>query len=113
MASIGVPAPRASSRVSARVTLAGLLAERDASLSVATGQLSRIAARVVRSLGSARNTTVRGIASLVVFLAAFVSRHGLVLAGLTAFVVAAGQYSLVAALITGGASAFFLELRRK
>ena len=111
MASIGVPAPRTRTR--ARVTLAGLLAERDASLSVATGQLSRIAARMMRSLGSARTTTVRGIASSLVFLAAFVSRHGLVLAGLTAFTVAAGQFSLVAALITGGASAFFLELRRK
>jgi hypothetical protein len=111
MASIGVPAPRTRPR--ARATLAGLLAERDASLSVATGQLSRIAARAARSLGSARNTIVRGIASLVVFLAAFVSRHGLVLAGLAAFTIAAGQFSLVAALITGGAGAFFLELRRK
>ena len=111
MASIGVPAPRTRTRAS--VTLAGLLAERDASLSVATGQLARIAARLVRSLGSARNTAARGIASLVVFLAAFVSRHGLVLAGLTSFTIAAGQHSLVASLITGGASAFFLELRRK
>jgi hypothetical protein len=115
MVTIGLDASRTSTR--ARVTLAGLLADRDASLSVTRpGVFALAGLRAKRMLGPARTASgagVRAFVALLAVLAGLIGRHGLVLAGLTAFVVAAAQYSLVAALITGGIGAFFLELRRR
>jgi hypothetical protein len=108
---IGVHAVRPPVR--ARVTLSSLLADRDASIRIKLGTFALAGLRAKRLLGSARNAGARFAVAVFAFLAVFLSRHALVLAGLTSFTVAAAQHSASAALVVGGAGAFFLELRRR
>lgn len=49
----------------------------------------------------------------MLFLAGQVYRHGLVLAGLASFVLAASLYSTIAGLCVAGVAFLFLELRRR
>lgn len=104
----------------ARVTLAELLAERDASIAhrpnpfaLAGLRAKRTAWIAARKSASGVRTGMRALVLVTLFLAAFTSRHGLVLAGLAAFVTAAALYSPIAGLVTAGAGLFFLELRRR
>jgi hypothetical protein len=108
---IGVHAVRPPARV--RATLSSLLADRDASIRIKLSAFAFAGLRAKRLLGSARGATARTSVTLFAFLAVFLSRHALVLAGLASFTVAAAQHSLSAALVVGGAGAFFLELRRR
>jgi len=95
------------------VSLSELLSLRDDSLAVAPVRPSRVAAawRRVRSLGW--SVAAARVAMAVVTLAALLNRHGLVLAGLASFVVAASLVSALAAWIVAGVSLLFLEVRRK
>ncbi len=99
-----------------RVSLSALLAERDASIAIGSRTLALAVLRAKRAFGVARSM-IRGFASFAVMLLAFlfsqVVRHGLVLAGLSSFVLAGWTYSPIAGMVTLGASLFFLELRRK
>lgn len=110
MVSIGVDASRAAKP---RVTLASLLADRDASIKIKSSAFALAGLRAKRALGAARAGSVRVIVATVMTLAALVFRHGLVLAGLAAFTAAAFQHSSITGLVTAGAGAFFLELRRR
>jgi len=98
------------------VTLGALLSERDASIALKPLRASARVARAVRAF--ALSTRARGARVLALMLSALaivvraLTRHGLVLAGLSLFVLAAWQHSVMAALIVGGLSAFFLEARR-
>lgn len=97
------------------VTLAGLLAERDASLATNTSNIALAVLRAKRALVTARagvEWSARACVSMVLALAVFLSRHALVLGGLAAFTVAAWTFSPIAGMVMLGLSAFFLELRR-
>lgn len=108
MVSIGAAAPARP-----RLSLAALLAERDASIAARPSMIALAGLRAKRSLRSASSAIGRTALFLIALLATFVQRHGLVLAGLAAFTLAAWQYGMAPGLITGGAAAFFLELRRR
>lgn len=89
-----------------RAGLARMLAARDASLRLERPGPLLLLRRGVR--------TLRSVTALVIVAAmAFVSRHGLVLGGLTAFVIAAWTWAAIAGMITLGVSLLFLEVRRK
>lgn len=95
------------------VSLSELLGARDESLAVrpvAPGWLS-LAWRRVRGLRWRAGVT--RVALAVVALVALLHRHGLVLAGLASFVIAAATIAPVAAWIVAGVSLLFLEVRRK
>lgn len=105
MVSIGANPPRAAR--AARTSLRALIGQRDAGLAVKRLGPATLAIRRMRAASS------RGLALLFAVLAEMAMRHGLVMSGLVAFVLAAAQHSTTAALIVGGLGAFFLELRRK
>lgn len=99
------------------VTLSSLLDARDESLRAertAPAWLTRGWARV-RTADYRPATARMGalLAAVVLTLAGFLSKHGLVLGGLATFVVAAALLSVVAAWIVAGVSLLFLELRRR
>jgi hypothetical protein len=99
------------------VTLSSLLDARDESLRVertTPAWLSRAWARV--KTAEYRPVTARAgalLAAVVLALAGFVAKHGLVLGGLATFVIAASMLSVVAAWIVAGVSLLFLEVRRR
>ena len=107
MVTIGAGAPPRP-----RVTLAGLLAERDASIAIKPRALALAGLRAKRALRSAGNASARTALFVLALLAALVQRHGLVLGGLAAFTYAAWDYGQTAGLVALGLSLFFLELRR-
>lgn len=105
MVSIGAPRP---------LTLGERIAARDASIKIKIGALALAGLRAKRLLRAASSGTYRVIVTLVSLLAVLASRHGLVLAGLTAFTAAAWiGAGMVAGLVALGVALFFLEARRK
>lgn len=99
------------------VTLSALLDARNESLAVRRARplwLSRAWIRL-RSVSYTAVTARVGaaVAAWLLTLAGFVSRHGLVLAGLTTFVIAAASIAPVAGWIMAGVSLLFLEVRRR
>lgn len=99
------------------VTLSSLLDARDESLRAertTPAWLTRARARVSTvDLAAAGTRAGALLLAVVLTLAGFVSKHGLVLGGLATFVVAAALLSTVAAWIVAGVSLLFLELRRR
>lgn len=95
------------------LTLGERIAARDASIALKVGTLALAGLRAKRALRTARGAAWRALVTLVSLLAVLTGRHGLVLAGLSAFVVAAWQHGMTAGLVTLGVAAFFLELRRR
>lgn len=95
------------------VPLSVLLRERDESLMVtrARGSALRRVMSWIRALDwtPARKALLVGLLSV----AGVLSRHGLVVAGLAAFVVAAATLSVTLAWVAGGAGLLFLEVRRR
>lgn len=108
MVTIGASAPPRP-----RVTLGALLAERDASLRIGSGAIALAGLRAKRALRSARGASARAAMLVFALLAAIVSRHALVIGGLSAFTLAAWRHGVTAGLIALGLSLFFLELRRR
>ncbi len=105
MVSIGAPRP---------LTLGERIAARDASIKIRIGALALAGLRAKRALKTAGGAGVRFAVTLLSLLAVLISRHGLVLAGLTAFTAAAWiGAGMVAGLVVLGAALFFLEARRK
>lgn len=95
------------------VTLQTLLRERDdaiASIRTRPSVLTRLRHRL-RAIDLHRVLRPLLLAALAV--AGFTSRHGLVLAGCCALVIAAATLSATAAWIMTAASLFFLEARRR
>lgn len=99
-----------------RARLGALIAARDASLVVSIGTMARL---TLAARSGARGMQ-RGVAvlsrltiALLTICALAASRHGLVLAGLSAWTWAAWSYSPIAGGITLGAVLMFLELRRR
>lgn len=100
----------------ARVTLAALLAERDASIATKPRPFALAGLRAKRTLAAIGGVSARAASlalTLLIAIATFAGRHGLVLGGLAAFIVAASLHSTITGLIVGGLSLFFLELRRR
>jgi hypothetical protein len=99
------------------VTLSALLDARDESLVVKRSRplwLSRAWARLRQvEYGAVTARVWAVLAACVLTLAGQVHRHGLVLAGLTAFVVAAASVASVAGWVMAGVSLLFLEVRRR
>jgi hypothetical protein len=99
------------------VTLAALLEARDESLTLkrsAPAWLSRARAWARQVRWTAVSARVAAcVAACMLTLAGFTSKHGLVLAGLASFVIAAALFAPVAAWIVGGVSLLFLEVRRR
>lgn len=99
------------------VTLNALLGARDESLAVQRSRPAWLSAawRWVRSRSYAAVTArvVRIVSALALTLAGLFHRHGLVLAGLASFVIAAAMFAPVAAWIVAGVSLLFLEVRRR
>lgn len=99
------------------VTLSQLLSARDESLRVERARLAWLSAlrrRVARV--DLRPVTARVgafLAAMLLALAGLAERHGLVLAGLASFVIAAAMLSTVAAFAVAGVSLLFLEVRRR
>jgi hypothetical protein len=108
MVTIGASAPPRP-----RVTLGALLAERDASLRIEPSALTLAALRAKRALRSARGASARAAMLVFALLVAIVTRHALVVGGLSAFTLAAWRHGTTAGLIALGLSLFFLELRRR
>jgi hypothetical protein len=96
-----------------RVSLRELIEARDASLSVGGVSVAARLKRAWRGVLRGGRSALGYCVLLLTALTAGLMRHGLVLAGLGLFVGAAAQFSLTAALITGGVAAFFLEARRR
>lgn len=112
MVTIGAPQVRTRPRVS----LAALLAARDAGLSTSTRIRIRLALAARHGGRGLRSLLVgawRLVTTLLVALATGVIRHGLVLAGLSAFVWAAWSHSSIAGAVVFGLAALFLEARRR
>jgi hypothetical protein len=107
MVTIGAPTP-----VRPRVTLAGLLAERDASIAARPRTLALAGLRAKRALRSVSSASARAVLFALALLATLAQRHALVLGGLSAFTYAAWGYGQTAGLVALGISLFFLELRR-
>lgn len=100
------------------VTLGELLSARDDSLRVSArthpAWITALRHRLARV--DLRRVTARVgamVAAALLALAGLLHRHGLVLAGLASFVVAAALLSAVAALVVAGVSLLFLEVRRR
>ena len=108
MVTIGASAPPRP-----RVTLAALLAERDASIASTPGTIALAGLRAKRAFRAASNASVRTALFVLALLATLVQRHGLVVGGLAAFTLAAWRHGVTAGLIALGLSLFFLELRRR
>lgn len=103
-------------RTRPRVSLASLLATRDASLAVRPNARSKIKAAIgvaatmsARGVGRARRLVI----TLLTLTVSGLLRHGLVLGGLAAWVWAAWSFSTLAGQISIGAALFFLEARRR
>jgi len=96
-----------------RTSLRDLLEARDASLRVRGSRITAALVRARRLVAGRAGAAGRALLIAVLFVASQVHRHGLVLAGLASFVLAAALYSPIAALVTAGVSLFFLELRRR
>ncbi len=99
-----------------RVSLASLLAIRDASLAVRPSTRSRIKAAIGVAAGSAGagiGKVWRLTATLLTLVLSGLLRHGLVLGGLSAWVWAAWSVSALAGGVVLGAALFFLEARRR
>lgn len=96
-----------------RASLRDLLEARDASLRVRGSRITAALARVRRRSTGMATIAGRALLVSVLFLAGQVHRHGLVLAGLASFVLAAALYSPIAALCVAGVAFLFLELRRR
>lgn len=98
------------------LSLAGLLAARDASLAVKP-RLSALAGlrakRMAGAFAGAAGVALRALVTALVAVALFAGRHGLVLAGLASFVLAAWSFGRVPGLIVLGLALLFLELRRR
>lgn len=112
MVTIGAPTVRARPRVQ----LAALLAARDASLTTSTRIRTRLALAARHGGRGLRNALVgawRLVTTLLMLAVSGIVRHGLVLAGLTAFVWAAWSYSPAAGAVMFGLAALFLEARRR
>jgi hypothetical protein len=95
------------------LTLGERIAARDASIALKAGAIALAGLRAKRALRTASSAAGRALVTLASLLAVLTARHGLVLAGLSAFTVAAWQYGTVAGLVMLGVAAFFLELRRR
>ncbi len=104
MVTLGAPRP---------LTLGERIAARDASIALKVGARALAGLRAKRALRTARGAAWRALVTLASLLAVLTARHGLVLAGLSAFVVAAWRYGTTAGLITLGVALFFLELMRR
>lgn len=111
MATIGIE--QRTVRPRARVSLQTLLDARDASLRVRGSRITAALARARRSLAGRVGVVGRALFISVLFLAGQAHRHGLVLASLASFVLAAALYSAIAALVVAGVAFLFLELRRR
>lgn len=112
MVTIGAPTVRARSRVQ----LAALLAARDAGLTTSIRFRTRLALAARHGGRGLRNALVgawRLMTTLLMLAVAGIIRHGLVLAGLAAFVWAAWSYSSIAGAVVFGLAALFLEARRR
>lgn len=97
------------------VTLNALLNARDESLSVRRVRtrpmwLSRAWTHLRQANYAAATARVIAVA---LTLAGFASKHGLVLAGLASFVIAAAIVAPIAAWLVAGVSLLFLEVRRR
>lgn len=108
MVSIGV-----EQRARPRASLRDLLDARDASLRVRGSRITAALARARRAVKGTAGLAGRALLISVLFLAGQVHRHGLVLAALVSFVLAAALYSMIAALVVAGVAFLFLELRRR
>jgi CO/xanthine dehydrogenase FAD-binding subunit len=111
---VTIGAPTASARP--RVQLATLLAARDAGLTTSAGLRTRLAFAARHAGRGLRRTLVvawRLMTTLLTLAVAGAIRHGLVLAGLAAFVWAAWSYSPIAGAVVFGLAALFLEARRQ
>lgn len=99
------------------VTLNALLSARDESLAVKRARPAWLSGawRWVRSRPYAAVTArvIRLVATVCLTLAGLLHRHGVVLAGLASFVIAAAMLAPVAAWIVAGVSLLFLEVRRR
>lgn len=96
-----------------RASLRDLLEARDASLRVRGSRITAALARARRIFAGRIGVVGRALLISVLFLAGQVHRHGLVLAGLASFVLAAALYSTITALCVAGVAFLFLELRRR
>lgn len=108
MVTIGV-----EQRTRPRVRLADLLDARDASIRVRGSRITAVLVRARRFWAGRARGAGRVLLTFLAFLFGQVHRHGLVLAGLTSFVLAAALYSAIAALCVAGVGFLFLELRRR
>lgn len=107
MVSIGVQ------RTRPRASLNDLLVTRDASLRLRGNLLSAALVRARRRLTSRVGAAGRVLLLALSVALAQICRHGLVVGGLSAFVLAGALHSATLGLVIGGASLLFLELRRR
>lgn len=95
------------------VPLSVLLRERDESLMVTRTRPSALRRAMSRARAYDWTPARRALLVSLLAVAGALSRHGLVVAGLAAFVVAAATVSLTLAWVAGGAGLLFLEVRRR
>lgn len=100
-------------RARPRTSLRSLIDARDASLRVRGSRISAVLARARRFCAGRVGAVGRALLVVIAFVFGQIHRHGLVLAGLASFVLAAALYSPIAALCVAGVSFLFLELRRR
>ena len=91
------------------VSLSELLSIRDESIAVRRAHTPAL----VSLLRRIRRIDLAPARRLLAVLALLVTKHGLVLSGCAALVIAASTLSTTAAWIMGGISLFFLEARRR
>ncbi len=111
---VTISAPQVPARP--RVQLAALIAARDASLATSISLRTRLALAARhggRGLRRVLASAWRLVSTLLTMIATGVARHGLVLAGLSAFTWAAWTYSSAAGAVVFGLAALFLEARRR
>lgn len=95
------------------VTLATLMQARDESLAIRRARPAWLSRAIARVRQVALTTVTARITVAALLLAGFVTRHGLVLAGLSAFVIAAALAAPIAGWVVAGAALLFLEVRRR
>lgn len=95
------------------VTLSELLSARDESLAIRSTRPAWLSRAWARAREVNYGAIIARLLATVLALAGFASKHGLVLAGLITFVIAAALLSVVAAWIVAGVSLLFLEVRRR
>ncbi len=108
--------PGVTPRPRQRLTLASVLAVRDASIAARPRATALAGLRAKRALAAARGgagAILRACVQLASLLAILTSRHGLVVGALGLWTTAAWWWQPIAGLIVAGAGLFFLEARRR